>query len=83
MNDRPVSVTLIGAWLLWAASIALGWVYFFTGQRGVALLSLLFVAGAVTVTIRHYFCRFADMLLERERNAFDLGMDAGRIRSLR
>lgn len=76
MEDRPVSVTTIGAVLLWVAGYSLGIAYCVTGIRGMGVMAMLITAGGVTLTVRGYMIQLAETLLERERNAFELGRDS-------
>lgn len=73
MKDTHVSLTAVGAAVLWALGVALVVVElvsaFGTGHLGVVL-----VAGAATLTVRGYFVDLED----RERNAFRIGQDSMR-----
>ncbi len=83
MEDKPVSVTIVGAAFLWIAGLVLAAVYSIHGYRGTDVWAFIAVAAGATLTIRHFLIRLACVLLERERNAFLLGQDVQRLRSTR
>lgn len=82
MKDWPVSVTATLATLLWLVGLTLGIVYAATGTRGTGVIGLMFVIGGATLTVRCYLVGLACYLTCRERNAFELGLDAQRLRSV-
>lgn len=78
MEDRPISVTATCAAFLWVAGYTLGIAYCITGIQGMGVMAMLITAGGATLTVRGYLIQLADTLVERERNAFELGLDARR-----
>lgn len=79
MNDRPISVTVTCAALLWAGGGALIVVYALVGVRGLGVIGIFLSAGAATLTIRCYLMQLAECFEHRERNAFELGRDSMRV----
>lgn len=80
--DARVTVNCLAAWLTWFAAFGLvlgdiAWRF----PEGCAQLGLCLSAAAATLHVRQMLGTFTD----RERNAFDLGREAGRgeLRALR
>ena len=82
MSDLPVSVTTTCAIGLWVSAVALARVYTVMGTRGLGVFAIITVAGAATLTVRRFLAELADELIEREHNAFQVGLDAQRIKSV-
>ena len=82
MSDPPLSTTTICAVSLWILAFALAGVYAATGLRGLGVFAVLVMGGGATLTVRRYLLKMCDDLLTHERQAFQAGLDAQRIRSV-
>lgn len=83
MSDLPVSATTAAAVTLWVTALALATVYAVVGTRGAGVFAIIAVAGGSTLTVRRFLIGLADDLIRREHNAFQVGLDAQQIRSIR
>ena len=83
MEDRPLSATVVASALLWVVGVALVGTDLLFGHGGAGRAGLLSAMGGATLTVRRFACNAVDSLVARERNAFELGQDAARLRSTR
>ncbi len=83
MSDHHTSLTTVCSIALWAAGIGAAILFAVAGVRGMGVFAILLAGGGGCLTIRRFLIGLADDLIERERTAFQFGIDTERIRSVR
>lgn len=79
MTDNKISAWTAGAGLLWVLGLlCILTALFADTSPAVGQLGLYVTGGAMVLNVRTFFCRF----LQREQAAFDLGLEAGTLRSV-